>query len=496
MSERDVSFSKEAPSVRRALWILLPTLLAPMLALGADPVADRLEKALPALAERLEKERVARHLPSLSFAVGYRDAIVARQALGLADLEKKTGATPSHLYRAGSITKVLLVTALMQQVEEGRMRLDDPLSKYVPEYRVRSPFPDTPPTTLRQLASHTSGLPRDAAVNFWMSYSVGSWPMSNGKSPIDWYVSEERLLETLPTVELERPPDGEPLYSNLGMALLGIAVERAIGRPFAGYVAERILRPLGMADSSLAVEAGRDPRLATAYLFNSPDQPPLVVPEWRLGVAQYTGGLVTTPTDLVRFAAAQFPTADGRRSPILSQDSLRLMHQRVGRSDACLGWWTTELEGRVLLGHTGGHFGFLASIGALPGQRLGVAIMTNSWNPLLGADDTWDLTKMALSFIAPTVEPEAKPAPTPFDAKAVDLTAYVGRFSLPGGFAHLDTTLHEGHLWFGMSERPGSERPCEPTAPDRFSCGLEFRSGADGRKTGVSFALFEFTRAE
>ena len=175
------------------------------------------------------------------------------------------------------------------------MRLDDPLSKYVQEDQGTLAVPrhaahDAAPAGVAHL-----GLPRDAAVNFWMSYSVGSWPMSNGKSPIDWYVSEERLLETLPTVELERPPDGEPLYSNLGMALLGIAIERASGRPFADYVAERILRPLGMADSSLALEAGRDPRLATAYLFNSPDRP-LVVPEWRLGVAQYTGGLVTTPT--------------------------------------------------------------------------------------------------------------------------------------------------------------------------------------------------------
>ena len=122
--------------------------------------------------------------------------------------------------------------------------------------------------------------------------------------------------------------------------------------------------------------------------------------------------------------------------------------------------------------------------------------MTNSWNPLLGADDTWDLTKMALSFLAPTVEPEPKPAPTPFDAKAADLTAYVGRFTLPGGFAHLDTTLRDGTLWFAVREKPGSERPCQPTAPDRFSCGLEFRAGANGRKTGVSFALFEFRREE
>ena len=316
----------------------------------------RLVEALPLLAAQLEKERVARHLPSLSFAVGYGDTIVARQALGLADLEEDGRGALAALPAGRS-------RSAQQQVEEGR---SGSTTRCEVRARVHGALtvPDTPTTTLRQLVAHLGPAPRRGR-QLLDELLVGSWPMSNGKAPIEWYVSKERLLETLPTVELERPPDGEPLYSNLGMALLGIAVERASGRPFADYVAERILRPLGMADSSVAVEAGRDPRLATAYLFDSSDQPPLVVPEWRLGVAQYTGGLVAARRPL-RFAAANFPTADGRRSAILSQDSLRVMHQRVGRSDACLGWWTTELEGRVLLGHTGGHFGFLASIGALP----------------------------------------------------------------------------------------------------------------------------------
>ena len=479
---------------RRVITGAAAAVLGGSLAGAADLPRPPFATALTALEGRLEAERLTRNLPSLSVAVVRGNEIVLRRAFGHADLERRTPATPEHVYRAGSITKVFVATALLQLVERGAMRLDDPLAKYVPEYRPSSRWPDTPPTTLRQLASHTSGLPRDAAVNFWMNHSIGAWPFSRGQAPIRWYASKERLLETLPTVELERPPDTEPLYSNLGMSLLAIAIERASGQAFPDYVSEHVLAPLGMVDSGLVLEEARARRVATGYVYTAPADPPLVAPPWELGAALYTGGLAATPTDLARFLAAQFPTPDGRRSAILSQDSLRQMRTSIGRSDACLGWWTTELDGRPLIGHTGGHFGFLASIGALPDLGLGIALMTNSWNPVLGANDTWELTKVALADLARAVAPETTASAVPFDPARVDLARYAGSYSLPGGFAHVDVTLREGRLWQAVREAPGPATRCEPTGPHRFSCGLEFRVDGEGRVRGLSFALFEFSR--
>lgn len=278
------------------------------------------------------------------------------------------------------------------------------------------------------------------------------------------------------------------------MALLAIAVERASGQSFPDYVAGQILRRLGMSDSAVGLDDSRRARLATGYVYIAPDQAPLVAPDWQLGVGQYTGGLVTTPTDLARFLSTQFPTGDGRRSPVLSQASLRQMQARVGGSEACLGWWTTDLGGHRLIGHTGGHFGFLASVGALPEERLGIAIMTNSWNPVLGANDTWELAKMALLDLARATERPASPPAPPFEPGRVEIARYAGRYALAGGFAHLDVDVRDGQLWFAVREKAGSLRPCEPTGPDRFSCGLEFRVDGEGRVAGVSFALFEFAR--
>ncbi len=270
-------------------------------------------------------------------------------------------------------------------------------------------------------------------------------------------------------------------------------MERASGQPFPDYVAERILRPLGMNDSTLAPEAAVRARMPVGYVTVAPGETPLVAPEWKLGSATYTGGLTTTPSDLARFLSAHFPRDDGGPSPILSQASLRQMRAPVGHGDAALGWWTTELDGRQLVGHTGEHLGFLASIAALPDLKLGVAIMTNSWNPIAGTNDTWDLSKMVLSDLAGALTPPPA-APAPFDAAAVDLSRYAGRYALPGGLAHVDVVERGGTLRMSVRERPGSEAPCSPTAPERFSCGLEFHTGKDGAVTGLSYALFDFHR--
>jgi CubicO group peptidase (beta-lactamase class C family) len=482
--------------MRRIVIPLLPAvglLLAAVVGVAGPKDEATLGPAFEAVARKLDAERATRRLPSLSVAVVRGREIVLARAFGTADLERSRPAAPEMIYPAGSITKVLVATAMMQLVERGVVRLDDPITKYLPEYRVRSPWPETSPATLRQLASHTAGLPRDAPVNFWMNYSIGAFVQSRGQAPLEWYVSKERLLESLPTVELDHEPDTDPQYSNLGMALLAMALERASGRPFAEYVAREILGPLGMRDSTLAPGEAERARMPVGYVYLSPEEPPLIAPEWRLGGAVYTGGLYTTASDLARFLAAHFPRDDGAPSPILSQQSLRQMRAPVGRGDAALGWWTTDLDGRQLVGHTGGHLGFLASIAALPDLKLGIAIMTNSWNPVGGADDTWELSKMALADLADVVAPTPSPPP-PFDAASVDLTRYPGHYALSGGVAHVDVALRNGKLRMSVREKTGSEAACEPTGPGRFSCGLEFRTGKDGAVTGLSFALFDFRR--
>ncbi len=108
-----------------------------------------------------------RGLPGLSMGIVYDQNLVWAKGYGFADLEKKTLASPSSIYRIASITKLFTTTALMQLRDQGKLRLDDPVSKYLPWFAIRNKFSDAPPITILHLITHTSGLPRESAFPYW-----------------------------------------------------------------------------------------------------------------------------------------------------------------------------------------------------------------------------------------------------------------------------------------------------------------------------------------
>jgi hypothetical protein len=161
------------------------------------------------------------------------------------------------------------------------------------------------------------------------------------------------------------------------------------------------------------------------------------------------------------------PSADPALTAALDASSKKLEAERETRNLPSLS--VAVVHGHDI-GHSGAIVGYLASVGALPDLKLGVAVMTNAWNPVLGS--------------------------TPFDPAGVDPSRYFGHYTLPGGFTHVDVEGRNGKLWLAIREGEGSGSVCEPTGPDRFSCGVEFRMGPDGRATGLSMALIDFRREQ
>jgi len=176
-------------------------------------------------------------------------------------------------------------------MESGMVDINDPVLKYIPEYKIKSRFTTCPPTTLRQLAAHTSGLPRDAGINFWMNYTMAGWIMTNGQVPLQWYVAKDELLSSLGSVELEYLPETGKHYSNLGVQLLGIALERASGEPFADYLESNIFLPLNMKNTTVGTDEIDESRKAVGYVYTNPGMKPLVAPPWEFGCALYSGGI-------------------------------------------------------------------------------------------------------------------------------------------------------------------------------------------------------------
>jgi CubicO group peptidase (beta-lactamase class C family) len=448
---------------------------------------------LEAIPSTLETLRQQYEIPGLSVAITLGPDVIFEQAVGVADLEMQTPLTPEAVLPIGSITKTFIVTLLMQLAEQGLVCLADPLGCYLPEYPHSA-------TTLRQLAAHTSGLPRDAAVNYPMNHTIGSWTASGGQTPIEWYASCEELLASLPTVELENPPDSGKSYSNLGICLLGMALERAARQPMAQLLTEYIFAPLGMTSSQfvfdhreLAAPLAR--RLPSGYVYT--DQGPLLAPSWQLGSAGYSGGICATAGDLGRFLA--FHLAPQVGNDVLSQAGVRRMRPAHSTGDAYLGWWKGWHAGRENFGHAGGHFGYLASALGIADLQLGVVVLSNRFNPARFEDHATEIARKLLEILAP----RAAARPAEFNPLAADLHSYEGIYRLAGGYTPLKVEAAAGRLTLSWLDRPYPAETYLPIGPDQFTpLGspipiplLTFTHNGRGTPEKLHHALFTFRRS-
>jgi CubicO group peptidase (beta-lactamase class C family) len=450
---------------------------------------NSLLKSLPAMVEEAFEES---SLPSLSIAIVYDRDIIYSQAFGYADLEEKIPATTKTIYPIGSITKVFTVTMLVQLAEAGIVTLDTPVKKYLPEYKVKSPYKGTQPTTLRQLAMHTSGLPRDANINFWSDYAAGEWLLSKGSSEMKWYASTQELLASLPYIELEYPPNSRYSYSNLGVALLGIALERAAKKPFVEYIESHILKPLGMNDSGFLLHKKKPSGVPKGYVYISPKSKPLIAPEWDLGSAQFSGGLYSTAEDMARFLSLQFQDDAPGGAQIISADGLRMMHLES------LGWGYVYGPKYKGIHHDGGHLGFYAYVRAFPALKIGIVTLTNSNNPLMNQRPSEDMARVILDELKKAVLDGSSPAA--FNPEQVDLNKYVGKYTLPGAQAEISIELQDGQLHAKLLQDPTFNFPINPVGIDEF--GLEdnhepwfsFQRDDGGRIKNLKFIGFTFKR--
>ena len=225
-----------------ALIVLLPTASH---AQRLPVVLDKNDPAVRAILTEIEADaenaRVKAKIPGMSMVIVYDQDVLLAKGFGYADLEKQIPADPQTVYRAGSVTKSFTALMLMQLRDAGKLQLDDPIEKYLPEFKIKSRFPDARPATFRQVAAHYSGLPREA-------------PMLHEYRATDEFPSVEDQLKSLTTANSEMmiPPMTLYSYSNLGYDIMGLALSRIAKQPYDRYVADQILKPLGMNSSGFA----------------------------------------------------------------------------------------------------------------------------------------------------------------------------------------------------------------------------------------------------
>jgi len=269
-----------------------------------NAASDALDSAFRLIREAVEKDEV----PGAIALVARGGRILRHEAFGLRDIENQLPFTTNTLCWIASITKPVTVAAAMTLVDAGKLALDDSVEKYLPDFRAQT---DTNGVhhviTIRQLMSHTSGLVPNPPTR------RSGWPIGG---PLDDFWLQQNLPEIVHTIarsQLRFQPGSQFEYSNSALFVLGRMIEVASGKPYAAYVKEKILEPLGMNDTHYAppaadagrvavIYARREGKRETVFRFNPAVQISNTAPD---------GGLFSCPAQLVPFLQ-MFLSNDGR----------------------------------------------------------------------------------------------------------------------------------------------------------------------------------------
>lgn len=305
----------------------------------------------------VEKARSEQKLPAVSVAIELKGDIIFKKAYGIADLENQLPATTETLIRTGSIAKPMTAVGALQLAEQGKLDLDAPIQKYCPE------FPQKKwPLTTRQLLGHLSG--------------IRAYEGKEGESTIHYYSTADGMIFFKNDPLLFQP--GEKFaYTTYGYTVIGCVMEGASGQKYPDYMTEHVFKPAGMTHTivdNFAIVPHRargydkddDGNVRNAGFMDSSYKIP-------------GGGYVSTPEDLVRFAAAVMS------NKLLKPETVKMMWTSQKTSDGKethygLGWGLAELEGQPIFAHTGGQQGTSTSLLVMPSREYASAVMTNMQN--------------------------------------------------------------------------------------------------------------------
>lgn len=393
----------------------------------------------------IEREMSDADVTGLSIALVDDQKVVWEQGFGFADKQANIKAASDTVYHLGSIAKVFTATAAMQLAEQGKLDIDQPLQKYLPEFSIKSRFGSTHKITPRNIMTHHSGLPCN-----WVCGMSERHPRP--------------FTEVVTAVKNEYmayPPDYVFAYSNLGVTLLGATIGELEGEGYARYMDAHLLRPLDMSHSEFAARIpsksyDKGKEIEAIPLRDLP-----------------SGGLNSSASDMARFMQMVFADGSYNGKQILNPESLHEMF-RVQNTNVPmdfdfkmgLGWMLSGVDvpgaGKVA-SHGGTTLNFHTMMVVLPEPKLGVVVLSNSTTAHGVVDRVAAETlKLALEAKRGVAQPEkvlreAKSVPLTED----DIRAYEGYFDTLIGLVKVsgkDGDLHADIMGQKLELMPHEEK--------------------------------------
>ena len=298
----------------------LPQTSEPVPVFKADPPRfvdperrQKLARAFPDIDKLIQEFTTREHVPGAVWGVVIDGELAHVGVTGSREIAGRQPVAPETVFRIASMTKSFTAMAILRLRDEGKLSLDDPAEKYVPELqRLTYPTSDSPKITVRHLLSHSAGFPED---NPWGDQQLSA-------------TDEQFTLLMRRGIPFSNPPGIAYEYSNYAFAILGRIVTRVSGVPYKEYVTTQILKPLGMTSTTLEPKEVAPDRLAHGYRWE--DEQWKEEPQLPDGAFGSMGGMLTSMHDLSRYVAAfldAWPPRDGPETAPISRAALREMQQ-------------------------------------------------------------------------------------------------------------------------------------------------------------------------
>jgi CubicO group peptidase (beta-lactamase class C family) len=370
----------------------------------------------------IEGQIAYRGLPGIAVGVIADQELVWAAGFGFADIAAKLPMTPRTKFRMASHSKLFTATAIMQLREQGKLRLDDPVSKYLTWFKVKTAGPDDPAITIEELLTHSSGLPREAGAH-WTTYE---------------FPTEEQLRNLTPERQAAFSPEVRWKYSNLAFSIAGMIVEVVSGETWGDYVQKHIYQPLGMSASSVDEKA---PGLAVGYGRRMPDGSRAIMPFIDARGMGAATGITSTVEDMARFVSAQFRQDPGVAARFSARArcvkcTVSACSRTTGRRATRLVLRSGERRTRSMSDTGGGYPGYTTQTLIQLDSRVGVIVLTNT-NDSNPSDIAMQLMNTVGEAVAKTTSTAPKPAT--WDPC---WSRFAGLYRGPGGDSYV-VELHE-----------------------------------------------------
>lgn len=303
-----------------------------------------------------------KHQPGLAVGIVYDGDLLWGKGYGYADIETEQPVTLDTRFRIASISKTFTAVAILQLRDAGELCLDDPLAKYLDWFDLQ--YEGAPAITIRNLLTHTSGLPRDSHNPMWTECDAPEW---------------DEFVEGLKARPPTRAPYHKFAYSNVGYSLLGGLLEQVTGDSWGDYLQRNIVDPLGMSETH-PLPQGDDPQLATGYSQISDNYERKPMPFFLMNGFEASANFASTISDLVKYAAFHLTDED---NAVLSPHSLRDMHrihwlEPSWNTGYGLGSMQYKLDDWSISGHGGGYPGYLTGFTLCREHNVALIVLTNA----------------------------------------------------------------------------------------------------------------------